>query len=682
MSAVRKARVNPFLLSLCLLLSSVTLGAQAKPLVSVLAFTAENVGKAEAATITRFFEAELSRLGAFTVVEQSEADKILKAQELSRADCTDEACAIEIGKMLSAQNIFVGTLSRIENSFFLAVKLIDVTQGRNLKTETVQAPGIQALSEKLKDVAFAMRDAGMVTAGKASIVAEEESAEPEQASVGVQATSSYVTFESNPPQVGFSLYDSAGAFIPGSRATTSKALRLSFGRYTVKAQDSAGLYYPFEFRFDVNAQSPRKFAIPMELKPNFGSLDISTVPSGADILKDGIKVGTTPMSLVQLKSGKHSFTLQMPLYEPKTVAVTMEDGKASKIAETLDAAFVVLSVAEKGSLAGKVYVDGALLGALPVVRRQVEFRDFSLRVVPDDPRYKEYTEKVTVKMRGENVDRQTAFVGSMGILNVETDPYCEGDIFIDGKKAGTSPESLDLLVGTCEVKVSGKIKGIVYSGSMKAVVTEGKETTLTVPVTSAVYDALQKEIEAIAGRITPDGPNVEKELSDLAALRSRIAAEPVTYPELTALIESLRVKGGGILSHRTTQKAIADLTARREAVEVRIASLKRDRDGWGLLGWISLGLGVSGSGLGGYAWYAADDAYTRYNATTYTAEAEILRGEAKLWNTTKIASLATGGVGLGLSLLSFLLSPSTADLEKESAGLLAEITRLEGEIRK
>ena len=191
------------LLTLLFLATAALLSAQEKPTVSVIPFTAENVSKPEASTITRLFEAALVKMNAFTVLEQSDADQILKAQEYSTADCTDEACAIEIGKLLSAQNIFIGTLAKIETTFYITVKLIDVKQGKNLRTESAQAATLSALTGKLKDVAESMRGAGMTTAGKASIIAEEKGGESGSVTTAsAQASSSYVTFDSSVSNLG------------------------------------------------------------------------------------------------------------------------------------------------------------------------------------------------------------------------------------------------------------------------------------------------------------------------------------------------------------------------------------------------------------------------------------------------------------------------------------------------
>ena len=78
---------------------------------------------------------------------------------LSLADCTDEACAVEIGKLLAAEQIVLGTAGRIGQRYYLAVKLIDVAKGTNIATENEQKPSLDEIVDTL--VGLAGRLAGL-----------------------------------------------------------------------------------------------------------------------------------------------------------------------------------------------------------------------------------------------------------------------------------------------------------------------------------------------------------------------------------------------------------------------------------------------------------------------------------------------------------------------------------------
>ena len=144
---------------LVLLAASVSCYAQQKPVIAVIPFRASGVSAADADGLTVLFEAALQKTGRFTVVEQTRVESVLKAQETSLADCTDEACAVEIGKLLAAEQIVLGTAGKIGQRYYLAVRLIDVRLGTNLATENEQKPSLDEIVDTL--VGLAGRLAGL-----------------------------------------------------------------------------------------------------------------------------------------------------------------------------------------------------------------------------------------------------------------------------------------------------------------------------------------------------------------------------------------------------------------------------------------------------------------------------------------------------------------------------------------
>jgi TolB-like protein len=134
---------------LIMLYSLLNLYAEPKPLVSVLPFEAVRISKQEAKVITSLFEVALVKTSGYTVIEQIELEKILEAQELSLNPCTDESCAIKIGRILSADNIFIGTVSLIGDQYIITIKLVDVSKGKIEGAESIEASSFGKISEKM-----------------------------------------------------------------------------------------------------------------------------------------------------------------------------------------------------------------------------------------------------------------------------------------------------------------------------------------------------------------------------------------------------------------------------------------------------------------------------------------------------------------------------------------------------
>ena len=104
------------------------------PLVTVMDFSIENISKAEGFLIVDLIISSLFNTGRFRVLDRSQRDNILKEMEFSFADYTDESSQIEIGKLLAADKIVVGSVGKVGNRFILNTKLIDVKTGVTMST--------------------------------------------------------------------------------------------------------------------------------------------------------------------------------------------------------------------------------------------------------------------------------------------------------------------------------------------------------------------------------------------------------------------------------------------------------------------------------------------------------------------------------------------------------------------
>ncbi|MBN2049745.1 MAG: PEGA domain-containing protein, partial [Spirochaetales bacterium] len=171
---------------LCLLLITSFLFAESqKQRLAVISFDSENLSKAETNIITKVFEAALVKTKVFDIIEQTKIEDILTAQEFSLSGCTDETCAIEIGKLLAAEQIILGDVSALGNKIVMVARIIDVTSGKNLRAEMIEVEGIDAISDGAGSLAQLL--AGVTTAFSATVSSEKGSlliaSEPKNADI-------------------------------------------------------------------------------------------------------------------------------------------------------------------------------------------------------------------------------------------------------------------------------------------------------------------------------------------------------------------------------------------------------------------------------------------------------------------------------------------------------------------
>ena len=75
--------------------------------IAVLDFEANNVSKYVAKAVSEFVSTEMAKKSELTVLERKQIGAILKEQGFQQMGCTEQECAVEMGKLLSAKKILI-----------------------------------------------------------------------------------------------------------------------------------------------------------------------------------------------------------------------------------------------------------------------------------------------------------------------------------------------------------------------------------------------------------------------------------------------------------------------------------------------------------------------------------------------------------------------------------------------
>ncbi|MCK5399393.1 hypothetical protein KAJ26_05170 [bacterium] len=102
---------------------------QARMTVAVQDFTAENCEAYIGAVSSREFRNVLVGNKELTVLDRSSMEIILKEQDFQISGCTSAECAIEMGKLLAANFIITGTVSKMGNAYYISINCIGVETG-------------------------------------------------------------------------------------------------------------------------------------------------------------------------------------------------------------------------------------------------------------------------------------------------------------------------------------------------------------------------------------------------------------------------------------------------------------------------------------------------------------------------------------------------------------------------
>ncbi len=139
-------------LAACLILLSVySLYASEKPVITVLDFSVNNISENDMKSIISLFSSALFRTGKYTVIEINQRDKILSELKFSFSGSSDESYQLEIGKLLSAEQIVVGDIGSIGNRYILTSKILETETGKTLKTSDGIYKNLDALIDDIFD---------------------------------------------------------------------------------------------------------------------------------------------------------------------------------------------------------------------------------------------------------------------------------------------------------------------------------------------------------------------------------------------------------------------------------------------------------------------------------------------------------------------------------------------------
>ncbi len=96
---------------------------------AILDLQPKSVSPNTASMVSDLLRTELFNTGLFIVIERSEMQTILKEQEFQAGGCTDTECAVQIGRLLSANKMLVGTLGKLGEKYIINARIVDVEKG-------------------------------------------------------------------------------------------------------------------------------------------------------------------------------------------------------------------------------------------------------------------------------------------------------------------------------------------------------------------------------------------------------------------------------------------------------------------------------------------------------------------------------------------------------------------------
>ena len=127
-----------------------------KPIVAVMDLETNNVSEKEMQSLISMIANNLFKTGQYTVIDVAERDMILEEIKFSMTGCTDESCQIEVGKMLSAENIVSGSIMKIGEQWVISLKMLETSTTRTIGGADGIYTSIDELVNNLMDLTYMM----------------------------------------------------------------------------------------------------------------------------------------------------------------------------------------------------------------------------------------------------------------------------------------------------------------------------------------------------------------------------------------------------------------------------------------------------------------------------------------------------------------------------------------------
>ena len=94
--------------------------------IAIIDFEGINISEGDAKALTQRLTSEMIKLEVYQVLERSEMKRLLDEQKYQYSGCVDTKCAVELGKMLGAKFMVVGSISKVGSTYSIDSRLIDV----------------------------------------------------------------------------------------------------------------------------------------------------------------------------------------------------------------------------------------------------------------------------------------------------------------------------------------------------------------------------------------------------------------------------------------------------------------------------------------------------------------------------------------------------------------------------
>ncbi|MBT6939275.1 MAG: PEGA domain-containing protein, partial [Candidatus Marinimicrobia bacterium] len=306
--------------------------------ITIAVFDLENNGlkDSEIRILTERLQSELVKVGGYTVVERKKIEKIFEEQKFQMNGCVEE-CLIEIGMLLGAKEIVIGSAGRFGSTYTISARLVNATSGEMIRSSDFDSEG--DISTLLKSGMF--RVASELT-GRV---------------LPPQLTGKRVNNNRGKGTLYIASYpSSADVWVDGYKVEGKTPITipdLDEGTHTLKlVKDN------YEVTKKVNVKSDEINKVDVVLQLSKENLDVFSTPSGAFVSIDGrSQRDLTPITVKGLTVGQHEVIITMDGYGPHKTIINVGRDKSNRYSVNLSK-LANLTVTGRNIIDSHIHING------------------------------------------------------------------------------------------------------------------------------------------------------------------------------------------------------------------------------------------------------------------------------------------------------------------------------------
>ena len=293
---------------------------------AVLEFEGKGISQVEASALTDRLNNEIYKLGKYTLVERNQIEEILQEQGFQQSGCTSAECVVEVGRLLGAQKMVVGSISRVGDVFSVSARIVDMQSGEIEKFVNLDHEGKigDLLKWGMEQIAL-----DLITGRKIQALSQGP----------ISYGSLYITTDR--PNAKIWIDDE-----PVVQTTPLTIDKLIEGEHTIRAENNN---YKDVLQIQIKPNEINTIHLKLKLLRN--NLNVYSTPVGAEVYVKNVKKGITPITVKDLYVGKHSITIKKGGFATVTKEVNIFKEKRNDLNVTLQTEPVLtVSVNPKNSL--------------------------------------------------------------------------------------------------------------------------------------------------------------------------------------------------------------------------------------------------------------------------------------------------------------------------------------------